>query len=57
MADMMAWALHKAGIRFVTHYLDDFLISVPLSTEVEEYIYMQSLSLDIYTLTGASLKP
>ena len=26
----MTWALHRAGIRFLTHYLDDFLFLVLL---------------------------
>ena len=26
----MTWALHRAGIHFLTHYLDDFLFLVPL---------------------------
>lgn len=29
VADMMTWALYRAGITLVSHYLDDFLILVP----------------------------
>ena len=28
-ADAVAWSLHMAGVRFVIHYLDDFLIFYP----------------------------
>jgi len=38
VANMIAWALRRGDICFVTHYYNDFLILVPLSTEVEEYM-------------------
>ena len=35
VADMIAWALHMAGIRDQIHYLDDFLfLNPPPATEV-----------------------
>ena len=29
VADMLAWALHRSGVRYVLHYLDDFLLLGP----------------------------
>ena len=33
VADMLAWALHCAGIQHQIHYLDDFLFMVPPKTD------------------------
>ena len=33
VADMIAWALHQAGIQLLLHYLDDFLLLAPPTSE------------------------
>ncbi len=37
MADTLAWHLHRAGIPFIRHYLDDFIIvAPPTSSQCQE---------------------
>jgi hypothetical protein len=37
IADMIAWALHSAGLKHLIHYLDDFLfIGAPSTDEGKE---------------------
>ena len=33
VADMLNWCLQRAGIRFVSHYLDDFIVTAPPQSE------------------------
>lgn len=45
VADMLAWAIHCEGVRYVLHYLDDFLLlGSPGSLEAE-----QALSSTLHT--------
>ena len=50
VADMMAWALHWAGIRHLTHYIDDFLfLGAPGTEEGAEIL---ALALRIFQILG-----
>ena len=50
VADMMAWALHWAGIRHLTHYIDDFLfLGAP---GMEEGAEILALALRIFQILG-----
>ena len=50
VADMMAWALHKAGIEHLIHYLDDFLFLVAPNTNDGERIRL--LVLEVFAALG-----
>ena len=47
---MMAWALHKAGIQHLTHYLDDFLFLVAPHTGDGAQIL--SLAMSVFSKLG-----
>jgi hypothetical protein len=47
VADMMAWALHRACIEHLIHYLDDFLFLVAPHSEAGNHVL--SLALEIFT--------
>ena len=45
VADMMTWALHKAGIQHLTRYLDDFLfLVVPHTDDGAQILSLATLS-------------
>jgi hypothetical protein len=50
VADMMAWALHWAGIRHLIHYLDDFLLMG--APDSEEGAQILDLALRTFQLLG-----
>ena len=50
VADMMAWALHWAGIRHLIHYLDDFLLMGAPNTE--EGAHVLAIALRIFDILG-----
>ena len=50
VADMVAWALHKAGIQHLTHYLDDFLFLVAMHTD--DGAQIQSLAKSVFSKLG-----
>ena len=50
VADMVAWALHWAGIRHLIHYLDDFLLMGAPNTE--EGAHILAIALRIFNILG-----
>ena len=49
VADMIAWALHQAGIKHLMHYLDDFLLCTP---NTEDRAQALELALEIFAFLG-----
>jgi len=50
VADMLAWALHWAGVPHLIHYLDDFLLLAAPSTE--EGARVLALALHVFAMLG-----
>ena len=55
VADMMAWALHWAGIHNLIHYLDDFLFMG--TPDSEEGAHILALALRIFQILGFPVAP
>ena len=49
VADMMAWALHKAGIEHIIHYLDDLFLVAPITNDGER---IRLLALEVFAALG-----
>ena len=49
-ADVVAWAIHCCGVRYILHYLDDFLImGAPISSEAT---IAASKAMEFFSATG-----